>query len=151
MHPSSEDALVQVYTDWPRDAKNPRMASKGIFSYTPEPHIAFLPLFLSTHFFPCLFTIFKNGSFLSVVALVSVTLLDSNPRPSAEKRSILAPTPASSLARTTTKLNFPVKNDVGQKQYSPCFLRMRRRPEGRRRLHKNTAYAHLWEFSRPFC
>ena len=42
------------------------------------------------------------GSFLSVVALVSVTLLDSNPRPSAEKRSNLAPTPTSSLARTTT-------------------------------------------------
>ena len=37
----------------------------GIFSYTPEPHIAFCP----THFFPCLNTLFKNGSFLSVVAL----------------------------------------------------------------------------------
>ena len=49
------------------------------------------------------------GSFLSVAALVSVTLLDP------EKRSIL---------------NFPkVKNDAGQKQYSPCFLRRRRRPK----------------------
>ena len=58
--------------------------------------------FLSTHFFPCWNPIFKNGSFLSVVALVSVTLLDSNPRPSSEKRSNLAPTPSSSLAQTTT-------------------------------------------------
>ena len=44
--------------------------------------------FLCTHLFPCLNTIFKNGSFLSVVALVSVTLLDSNPRPSAEKSNL---------------------------------------------------------------
>ena len=67
----------------------------------PNPMLHFAPC-LSTHFFPCLNPIFKNGSFLSVVALVSVTLLDSNPRPSAEKRSNLAPTPSSSLARTTT-------------------------------------------------
>ena len=37
--------------------------------------------FLSTHCFPCLNPIFKNGSFLSVVALVSVTLKVSNPFP----------------------------------------------------------------------
>ena len=50
------------------------------------------------------------------------------------------------------QLNFPsVKNNAGQKQYSPCFLRRRRRPKAWRRLHKNTAYAHLWTFSRPFC
>ena len=67
----------------------------------PNPMLHFAP-FLSTHFFPRLNTIFKNGSFLSIVALVSVTLLDSNPRPSAEKRSNLAPTPSSSLVRTTT-------------------------------------------------
>ena len=66
----------------------------------PNPMLHFAP-FLSTHFFPCLNPI-KNGSFLSVVALVSVTLLDSNPHPSAEKRSNLAPTPSSSLVRTTT-------------------------------------------------
>ena len=42
---------------------------RGIFSYTPEPHVAFCPI-MSTHFFPCLNPIFKNGSFLSVVALV---------------------------------------------------------------------------------
>ena len=67
----------------------------------PNPMLHFAP-FLSTHFFPCLNPIFKNGSFLSVVALVSVTLLDSNPRLSAEKRSNLALTPSSSLARTVT-------------------------------------------------
>ena len=33
----------------------------GIFSYTPEPHIAFCPIF------PCLNPMFKNGPFLSVV------------------------------------------------------------------------------------
>ena len=64
----------------------------GIFRYT-NPILHFAP-FLSTHFFPCLNPIFKNGSFLSVVALVSVTLLDSNPSPSLEKRSILAPIPS---------------------------------------------------------
>ena len=42
----------------------------GIFSYTPEPHVTFCPIFVH-HFFPCLNSIFKNGSFLSVVALVS--------------------------------------------------------------------------------
>ena len=79
----------------------PQVGKRGIFSYTPEPHIAFCPI-LSTHFFPCLNPIFKNGSFLSVVALVSVTLLDSKLRPSADKRSNLTPTPSSSLARTAT-------------------------------------------------
>ena len=64
----------------------------------PNPILHFAP-FLSTHFFPCLNPIFKNGSFSSVVALVSVTLLDSNPRPSSEKRSNLAPTPSSFLPR----------------------------------------------------
>ena len=44
----------------------------------PNPILHFAP-FLSTHFFPCLNPIFKNGSFLSVVALVFVTLLVSNP------------------------------------------------------------------------
>ena len=76
--------------------------STGVFLVIrPNPMLHFAP-FLSTHFFPCLNPIFKNGSFLYGVVLVSVTLLDSNPRPSAEKRSNLAPTPSSSLARTTT-------------------------------------------------
>ena len=74
---------------------------QGIFSYTPEPHIAFCPIFVHS-LFPVFEPMFENGSFLSVVALVSVTLLDSNPRPSAGKRSNLAPTPSSSLTRTTT-------------------------------------------------
>ena len=76
--------------------------SQGVFLVIrPNPILHFAP-FLSTHFFPCLNPILKNGSFLSVVALVSVTLLDSNPRLSAEKISNLAPTPSSSLARTRT-------------------------------------------------
>ena len=74
-----------------------RGESAGIFSYTPEPHIAFCPIFVHP-FFPCLNPIFKNGSFLSVVALVSLTLSDSNPR-SSEKRSNLAPTPSSRRLR----------------------------------------------------
>ena len=46
---------------------------RGVFSVIrPNPMLHFAP-FLSTHFFPCLNPIFKNGSFLSVVALVSVT------------------------------------------------------------------------------
>ena len=42
--------------------------SWGIFSRTPEPHIAFCPIFVHA-LFPCLNPMFKNGSFLSVVAL----------------------------------------------------------------------------------
>ena len=74
--------------------------------------------------------IIKNGSFLSVVALVSVTLTDSNPHPSAEKTSILAPTPSSSsLARTST-IDLPeCQEQRGTKQCSPCFLRRRRWPK----------------------
>ena len=94
--------------------------SRCIFSYTPEPQLHHAP-FLSTHFFPCSFPTFKNGSFLSVVALMSVTLLDSNPR-SAEKRSILGTDSLLLLPRGQRQLTFPnVKNDAGQKQHSPCF------------------------------
>ena len=65
---------------------------RGVFLVIrPNPTLHFAP-FLSTHFFPCLNPIFKNGLFLSVVALGSVTLLDSNPRSSTEKRSNLATT-----------------------------------------------------------
>ena len=85
---------------------------KGYFElYARTPH-CILP---HTHFFPCLNPIFKNGLFLSVVAHVSMTFSDSNPHPSAEKRSNWQP------------LNFPnVKNDAGQKQY---ILRRRCRPK----------------------
>ena len=54
--------------------------------WAPDTTLHFAP-FLSTHFFPCLI---QNGPFLSVVALVSMTPSDSNPRPSAENRSNLA-------------------------------------------------------------
>ena len=102
--------------------------------------------FLSTHFFPCLNPICKNGSFLSVVALVSVTHFDS------KKDQIwhrLRPPPSRGLRQ----LNFPnVKNDVGQNNIVREKNFVKESPaEGRRRLHKNTAYAHLWGFNRPFC
>ena len=106
-----------------RDKRKTQRKTTGIFSYTPEPHIAFCPIFVHP-----LFPVFeppysKNGSFLSVVAFVSVTLLDSTPRSSAEKRS------NPSLARTTT-IELPVCQERrGQKQFSPCFLRRRRRPK----------------------
>ena len=62
-----------------------RGAQMCIFSYTPEPHIAFCSIFVHP-LLPCLNPIFKNGSFLSVVALVSVTLLVSNPSPHPGKK-----------------------------------------------------------------
>ena len=47
-------------------------ASDGYFSVArPNPILHFAP-FLSTHFFPCLNPIFKNGSFLSVVRVFKV-------------------------------------------------------------------------------
>ena len=82
----------------------------------PNPIFHFAP-FLSTHFFPRLNTIFKNGSFLSVVALVSVTLLVSNPSSLSGKKDrfwhrLPPPSP-----RGLRQLNFPnVKNDAGQKK-----------------------------------
>ena len=48
------------------------------FVIHPNPILHFAP-FLSTHFFPCLNPIFKNGSFLSVVALVSVIFRFESP------------------------------------------------------------------------
>ena len=54
----------------------------------PNTILHFAP-YLSTHFFPCLNSIFKNGSFLSVVALVSVTLFSfESLLPPRKKRSI---------------------------------------------------------------
>ena len=58
----------------------------GYFELCARTPCCILPHFCPLHFFACLNPMFKNGSFLSVVALVSETLLDSNPRPSAEKK-----------------------------------------------------------------
>ena len=44
----------------------------------PNPMLHFAP-FLSTHFFPCLNTTFKNGSFLSVVTFVQNVCVVSSP------------------------------------------------------------------------
>ena len=87
--------------------------------------------FLSTHFFPCLNPTFKNGSFLSVVALVSVTLLDSNPPPHRKKdRFWHRLPPLLSSPRGPRQLTFPnVKNDAGQTQKKSVFLGRRRRPK----------------------
>ena len=74
---------------------------------------------------------------------VSDTLRSESPPSSPEKRSILAPTP-SSPPRELRQMTFPnVKNDAGQKQKVSVFVKASP-AEGRRRLHKNTAYAHLW-------
>ena len=67
--------------------------TKGIFSHTPEPHVAFCSIFVH-QLFPMFEPTIKNGSFLSVVALVSVTLLDSNPSPSQKKNRFSAEMPA---------------------------------------------------------
>ena len=73
----------------------------GIFSYTPEPHVAFCPIFVHP-----LFPVFephiqKWVIFVRRRPCVCDTFRFESP-PSAEKRSNLAPTPSSSLARTTT-------------------------------------------------
>ena len=98
-----------------------------MFSGAPEPHIAF---FCPTHFFPCLNPIFKNGSFLSVVALVSVTLSVSNPRPSAEKRSNLA----------TTTIELPECQQLGKNNMVRVCVKASP-------ADKNTAHAHLFGVS----
>ena len=78
------------------------------------------------------------GHFLSVVALVSVTLLDSNPLSGKNDRFWHRLHPPS--LHGLRQLNFPnVKNDAGQKQYSPCVLRKRRRPKAGDALPKNKA------------
>ena len=88
---------------------------EGVFLVIrPNPTLHFAP-FLSTHFYPCLSPMFKYGSFLSVVALVSVTLLDSNPRPLRGKKIELG-TDSSSLARTTTIELPECQERRGQKQ-----------------------------------
>ena len=110
------------------------------FSFTPEPHIAFCPIFVHP-LFPVFDPIFKNGTFLSVVALVSVTLVDSNPRPSSEKRSNLAPTPSSSLAQATTTELPECQERHGANTIQSVIFEKASPAEGRRRLHKNTAYA----------
>ncbi len=116
-----------------------RFQHAGILTNTPEPHVAFCPIF-----------IFKFVSFLSVVALVSVALSDSSPRPSAEKRWNLA-APSSSLVRTLT-IELPESRErCTAKTMLSVFFEKALPVEGRQRFHENTAYAHLWGFSHPFC
>ena len=59
-----------VKSGWPkRDSRSLPTSRSGIFifSYKPEPNIAFCPIFV--HPLSCLNPTFKNGSFLSVVVL----------------------------------------------------------------------------------
>ena len=115
----------------------------------PNSILHFAP-FLSTLFFPCLNPVFKKGHFcpsspfnllqcqtiITVRVCVEASLaegrwvLDTSRSeffPSPEKRSIWAPTPS---PRGLRQLTFRMSNDVGQKQYSPCFCEgvARRRP-----------------------
>ena len=117
-------------------------SSAGVFSVMrPNPILHFAP-FLSTHFFPCLNPIFKNWSFLSVVALVSVTLQFRIPPPPTKKDRFwhqLPPLSPRGLRQSRMSGTTRGKNIV-------CVS-----AEGKRRLHKNTACAHLWGFNRPFC
>ena len=113
-------------------------SKKGIFSYTPEPQIAFC-----IHFFPCLNPIFKNGSFLSAVALcVCDTLRFESP-----------PLPGKKIDFGTDSLLFPLRTATidlpecqerrGAKTIKSVFFEKASPAECRRRLHMNTAYAHL--------
>ena len=105
-------ASSRVFVRSSRCGSRGEASNPGIFSCTPELHVAFCPIFVHP-LFPCLNPIFKNGSFLSVVALVSVTLLDWNRRPSPEKKSILVPTPSSSPPWTAT-VDFPERTTRGK-------------------------------------
>ena len=82
----------------------------------PNPTLHFAP-FWSTHFFPCLKPHVQKWV-ISVRRRPCVCdTFRFESRASPEKRSILAPLP-----RGLRQLTFPnVKNDAGQKQYSPCF------------------------------
>ena len=94
---------------------------RGVFLVArPNPMLHFAPI-LSTNFFPCLNSIFKNGSFLSVVALVSVTLLGSNPPFSGKKDRFWHRLPPP-FPRGLRQSNFPnVENDAGQKHIVRVF------------------------------
>ena len=107
----------------------------GIFSYAPEPHIAFCPIVHPPHiqkwghFCPSSpFHLPKCQTIMKVRVCVKAspaqgrrvlnTFRSESPT-SPEKRSIWAPTP---LSRGRSQLTFPnVKNDIGQKQKGSCF------------------------------
>ena len=86
---------------------------QGIFSYTPEPHIAFCPIFvhpLSPVFEP---HIQKWVIFVRRRPCVCDTFRFKSPPLRRKKIEFGKP----------RQLNFPnVKNDAGQKQYSPCEM-----------------------------
>ena len=120
------------FWDFPSAKKSQKSDHHSTFGYLvirPNTILHFAH-FLSTHFFPGLNSTHKNGSFLSVVALVSVTLLGSKISAPPRKKDRIWHRLPPPLPRRLPQLNFPnVKNDAGQKQCSPCFLRRRRRPK----------------------
>ena len=102
---------------------------KGIFSYTPEPHVAFCPIFVHP-----LFPAFELHIQKWVIFVRRRPLTFQNVRQ--HYCSCLCQSVASrdgdesTNAHLRRQLNFPnVKNDAGQKQYSSCFLRRHRRPK----------------------
>ena len=96
------------------------------FSCTPEPHVAFCPIFVHP-----LFPVFephiqKWVIFVRRRPCVCDTFRFESQRKKDRIWHRLPPPPS----RGPRQLNFPnVKNNVGQKQYGPCFLRRRRRPK----------------------
>ena len=88
----------------------------------PNPILHFAP-FLYTHFFPCLNPIFI---FVRRRPCVCDTFRFESPPLPEKKIDHRLPPPLRGLRQLT----FPnVKNDAGQKQKSPCFLRRRRWPK----------------------
>ena len=70
-------------SSWTRSAADVAMSrAVGPFAVAQGVGVLILPHFCPPTFSP----IFKNGSFLSIVALVSVTLLDLNPLPPPQKK-----------------------------------------------------------------
>ena len=111
-NPPWENCKEAVTWEW-ADGSAPISRARhpqGIFSCTPD-HVAFCPIFVHP-LFPGFEPHIQKWVIFVRRHLVSVTLSDSNPRPSAEKDLIWQP----------RQLNFPnVKNDDGQKHKSLCF------------------------------
>ena len=122
---------------FPSDKRSWTFRRLGVFwVIRPNTILHFAP-FLSTHFFPWLNPMFKNGSFLSVVA--HTFRFESSPSPWKKDRfgHRLPPSPADHD-------NWPSRMSRTKRgtQHSPCFWESRAFPR--------TRYAHLWCFNHPF-
>ena len=118
----------------------------GIVSYTPEPHVAFCPIFVHP-----LFPVFEPHIQKWVIfvrrrpCVCDTFRFESAPPREKDRIWHRLPPP-----RTTT-IELPECQERGAKTIESVFFEKASPAEGRRRLHKNTACAHLWGFSRPFC